>query len=53
MTLFEKGDAYASFERVPEETCERTEMHLLSYCMRTTTGKLFQPALSDLVFNER
>ena len=31
MTLFEKDDDYAAFERVLEETYERTEMRLLGY----------------------
>ena len=33
MTLLEKDDDYAAFQRVLEETYERTEMRLLSYCV--------------------
>jgi putative transposase len=33
MRLFEKEDDYVAFERVLEETYERTKMRLLSYCL--------------------
>ncbi|MBC8873234.1 MAG: transposase [Planctomycetes bacterium] len=33
MKLFEKEEDYAAFERVLEETYERTEMRLLGYCV--------------------
>lgn len=33
MTIFEKEDDYAAFERVLEEAVERTAMRLLAYCV--------------------
>ena len=33
LTLFEKDEDYAAFERVLEETYDRMEMRLLSYCV--------------------
>ena len=43
MTLFERDDDYAAFERVLEETYERTEMRLLNYCVMPHHAPLFWP----------
>jgi len=36
MTIFEKPEDYAAFERVLEEAVERTKMRLLAYCVLST-----------------
>jgi REP element-mobilizing transposase RayT len=33
MTIFEKAEDYAAFERVLEEAVQRTKMRLLAYCV--------------------
>jgi len=40
MTIFEKEGDYEAFERVPEETVDRTPTRLLAYCVMPNHWRL-------------